>query len=156
MHVQRRCVGENFATSFHGAEDIRPNFFSQLDDGGFDYFPALRHRLLEAFHTACRRVMPDICLGRRRGGHVSVLTVHSVSQSPPPFSLSLSPAGELNEHGAWWPSALTERRLGQSSLTTPVTSRPIQLLNFRFCKAGLSFISKNIFLNTKIMLKLKV
>lgn len=72
VHVQRRCVGKNFATSFHRAEDVRPHFFGQLRDGRFDYFLALRQRLFVTVQRVCRRVFV-IIRDPRRGGHVSVL-----------------------------------------------------------------------------------
>ena len=53
MHVQCRCVGENLATSLHGAEDVRPHFFGQLHYGGLYYFPMLRQRLFVTFQAVC-------------------------------------------------------------------------------------------------------
>lgn len=73
MHVQRRCVGQNLATAFHRAEDVRPHFFGQLRDGGFYYFLTLRQRLFVTVQRVCRRVI-DIIRDRCRGGHVCVLT----------------------------------------------------------------------------------
>lgn len=83
MHVERRCVGENLATSFHRAEDVRPHFFGQLRDARFDDFLTLRQRLFATVQTVFRRVVVVIC-GRRRGGHVSVLTDMSVLQTQQP------------------------------------------------------------------------
>lgn len=81
MHVQSWCVGENLPTSLHGAQDVGPHFFGQLLDGGFDYFPGLRQRHFAAPRAASSGITSVTV--RPGGSHVSVLTVHPVSDREP-------------------------------------------------------------------------
>ena len=92
MHVQRRCVGEDLATSLHGAEDVGPHFFGELRDGGFYYFSWLRHRRVATFGTVGSRVPSIICLGRDRSSHVSMLTVHPVFGSRSELAMAAHPS----------------------------------------------------------------
>lgn len=72
VHVESRRVGQNLPTSLHRAQDVRPHFFGQLHDGGFDDFPWLGHRHLAAFRAVSGGVAS--VRGRLRRSHVSVLT----------------------------------------------------------------------------------
>lgn len=79
MHVQCGGVGENLATSFHGAEDVGPHFFGQLRDGGLYYFPWLRHFVTLGAVRSC--VPSVIRLGPHRRGHVFILIIHPALDS---------------------------------------------------------------------------